>query len=146
MTNTITRVKPVNPMWYFERNFNALLELLLRCGLLDQGVERISLAGNLVEINLLERSRYTLLVAIRQRFRRSGTKRLLSDMNFKVRLYLDAKLAEVISYQGHQVLQPRYPYPNRRMYYPDEKRQVNLVLYDWLLNCSRLDFNESVSA
>jgi len=133
-------------MWYFERNFKALMDILLHCGLVGEGVDRIALTDNLIEINLLERSRYTLLVAIRQKFCRSGNAKLLDDMQFKVRLYLDAKLAEVVSYQGHRELQPRYPYPNRNMYYPDEKRQVNLVLYDWLLNCSRLDFNEFVSA
>ncbi|MEJ2452464.1 MAG: DUF1249 domain-containing protein [Gammaproteobacteria bacterium] len=146
MTHILARAKPINPMWYFERNFNALMKILSRCGLIEDGLERISLSGNLIEINLLERSRYTLLVAIRQRFTKSGNSRLLNDIQFKVRLYLDAKLAEVVSYQGHNALQPRYPYPNQQMYYPDEKRQVNLVLYDWLLNCSQQDFNEFVSA
>jgi len=132
-------------MWYFERNFTALMELLLRSRLLEQGGGKFRLAGNHIELAMLERSRYTLLVEIRQSFGRVGDSQLLDDMLFKVRLYLDAKLAEVVSYQGQQALQPRYPYPNRRMYYPDEKRQNNLVLYEWLSNCSRLNFNEVVS-
>lgn len=130
-------------MWYFERNYSALIEMVALGRLLDYGGVKFDLAGTRIELTLLERSRYTLLVAIQQSFMPDGQQHLLGNLHFKVRLYLDAKLAEVVSYQGEQPREPRYPFPNKRMFYPDEKRQTNLVLYDWLSNCSRLNFMES---
>lgn len=132
-------------MWYFERNYCALNDMLCISQVLQQGKAEFDLAGTRIELILLERSRYTLLVGIQQSFSPSNKTRLLSDLHFKVRLYLDAKLAEVVSYQGAQPHRPRYPFPNKHMFYPDEKRQTNLVLYDWLSHCSRLNFTESVT-
>ena len=132
-------------MWYFERSYCALNEMLSIGQVVEQGRLEFELAGSRIELNLLERSRYTLLVGIRQSFGADGDERLLANLHFKVRLYLDAKLAEVVSYQGQQPLRPRYPFPNKRMFYPDEKRQTNLVLYDWLSHCSRLNFTDSVA-
>lgn len=131
-------------MWYFERNFCGLIEMLHLSQVLDQGMAEFELSGTRIVLTLLERSRYTLLVGIQQTFLSSDHQHLLGDLDFKVRLYLDAKLAEVVSYQGEQPRQPRYAFPNKRMFYPDEKRQTNLVLYDWLSNCSRLNFVESI--
>jgi uncharacterized protein YqiB (DUF1249 family) len=131
-------------MWYFERNFSVLIEMLNLSQVLEQGRVEFELSGTRIVLTLLERSRYTLLVGIQQIFL-PGQQQLLSDLQFKVRLYLDAKLAEVVSYQGQQPLEARYPFPNKRMFYPDEKRQTNLVLYDWLSNCSRLNFMESIA-
>ena len=132
-------------MWYFERNYSALNDMLCISQVLEQGRVEFELAGTRIELLLLERSRYTLLVGIRQSFTPSTDDRLLANLHFKVRLYLDAKLAEVVSYQGQQPLRSRYPFPNKRMFYPDEKRQTNLVLYDWLSHCSRLNFTDSVA-
>jgi len=144
MTHSIAKDRYFNPMWYFERNYSTLIEMLCNNQVLDQGRVEIKLAGTLIVLNLLEQSRYTLLVEIQQSF--SGdNQHLLRDVHFTVRLYLDAKLAEVISYQGLQPRKPRYPIPNQWMFNPDEKRQTNLVLYDWLSNCSRLNFLESVA-
>lgn len=144
MTHSIVRARPKNPMWYFERNFCALSEMLHLCQVLEQGTAEFELSGSRVALSLLERSRYTLLVDIQQTFLAAEQQHLLSDLRFTVRIYLDAKLAEVISYQGQQPREPRYAFPNKRMFYPDEKRQTNLVLYDWLSNCSRLNFMESI--
>lgn len=145
MTHSIAEDRRYNPMWYFERNYSTLFEMLCNSQVLEQGRVEIKIAGTLIVLNLLERSRYTLLVEIQQSFLTGENRRLLRDLHFTVRLYLDAKLAEVVSYQGQQPLKPRYPFPNQRMFYPDEKRQTNLVLYDWLSNCSRLNFMESVA-
>ena len=144
MTHSIAQDKFYNPMWYFERNYSTLIEMLCNSQVLEQGRVEIKLAGTLIVLNLLERSRYTLLVEIQQSFS-VDNQHLLRDVHFTVRLYLDAKLAEVISYQGQQPRKPRYPFPNQWMFNPDEKRQTNLVLYDWLSNCSRLNFLESVA-
>lgn len=57
--------------------------------------------------------------------------------HFTLRVYHDAKVAEVISYQGHKNLRPFYDVPNQKMYHRDEKRQVNRLLYEFLNLCLR---------
>ena len=49
-----------------------------------------------------------------------------------VRLYHDAQMAEIISWDRHRQWQPRYSYPNPQMYQPDEKLALNRFLADWL--------------
>lgn len=55
-----------------------------------------------------------------------------------VRLYHDARMAEVISSQNVRQIKPRYDYPNTDMHYPDEKKQINLFLKEWLQLCLQL--------
>lgn len=66
---------------------------------------------------------------------------------FEVRLYHDARLAEVISCQQVRRFKAVYDYPNIEMMQPDEKRQINLLLRDWLLLCQRQGYHsvESLS-
>ena len=140
MSHSIAELRLQSPMWYFERNYIALVEMLEA---LDLGVQRsaeFEMGGDLITIRLLEQTRYTLLINIEHRFRH--LEQVMPPLIFDVRMYMDAKLAEVTSYQGVRHLQPKYPYPNQRMHYPDEKRQTNLMLFDWLCACSRLNFKK----
>jgi len=53
----------------------------------------------------------------------------------QVRLYHDASMAEVLSYQNEKRFEGRYQYPNPAMRMPDEKLQLNRFLADWLDHC-----------
>jgi len=53
----------------------------------------------------------------------------------EVRVYHDARMAEVVSAGASRHLLGRYPYPNQAMYQPDEKSQLNLFLGEWLSHC-----------
>jgi uncharacterized protein len=53
----------------------------------------------------------------------------------KVRLYHDAKAAEVIEFQHARRFAAVYPYPNPEMRQPDEKAQVNRFLGEYLSMC-----------
>lgn len=55
--------------------------------------------------------------------------------SFDVQLYHDAQLAEVVRMASHRKFAARYPYPNPQMMQPDEKRQINQLLADWLKLC-----------
>lgn len=50
-------------------------------------------------------------------------------------LYHDAGMAEVVGWENHRRLRPRYHYPNTNMYHIDEKAQCNRYLSDWLILC-----------
>jgi uncharacterized protein YqiB (DUF1249 family) len=119
-------------MWYFERNYAALMALVEDLELQEKAVAGYAFQGTQIRINLLEQTRYTYLVEIRQTFPQNSL--AIPDLEFRVRIYLDARLAEVVGYQGKHYLKARYPVPNISMFHPDEKRQSNLLLYDWLMS------------
>jgi uncharacterized protein YqiB (DUF1249 family) len=52
-----------------------------------------------------------------------------------IRLYHDARMAEVISSQDIHQVKPRYDYPNKHMHQQDEKQQINQFLNEWLHLC-----------
>lgn len=84
-------------------------------------------------IHVLERSRFTTTVQITQL--RASDSDWLEAPQLTVRLYHDARLAEVLAWEHHRRLQPRYEYPNRAMYQCDEKAQLNRFLGEWLSLC-----------
>jgi uncharacterized protein YqiB (DUF1249 family) len=55
-----------------------------------------------------------------------------------IRLYHDARMAEVISTQDIRQVKPRYDYPNSQMHQQDEKQQTNQFLNEWLHLCLQL--------
>ena len=52
-----------------------------------------------------------------------------------VRLYHDARSAEVTCYQNQKRIHGKYEYPNPQMRMPDEKAQLNQFLAEWLTHC-----------
>ncbi|MFO8155501.1 MAG: DUF1249 domain-containing protein [Pseudomonadota bacterium] len=96
--------------------------------------------GGELRVVVLERSPYTSTVRLEHGLG-SGSS-CLTDVVLTVRAYHDARVAEVIDYQGGGRLEPRYSYPNAAMRLPDEKRQVNRFLEDWLRYCLRLGLRE----
>jgi len=53
----------------------------------------------------------------------------------EVRVYHDARMAEVTRAEHARRLRGIYPYPNAQMHQPDEKTQLNLFLGEWLGHC-----------
>ena len=79
-----------------------------------------------------ELTRYTSLYEIRQA---SAQAYNYLQPQLLVRLYHDARLAEVCASQQIYKLKPRYDYPNKKMHHQDEKHQTNQFLNDWLVFC-----------
>lgn len=50
----------------------------------------------------------------------------------QIRVYHDARMAEVIAAEHTRRFRSIYPYPNPAMHQPDEKNQLNLFLGQWL--------------
>ena len=97
---------------------------------LDDSDEKVT-----VRIKILEAFKYTTTLEITQKpeFKKWKTNPLML-----VRVYHDASTAEVVSYQGHRNLKPRYTQPNPKMYHADEKMQVNKFLGEWLTHCLKV--------
>ncbi len=85
-----------------------------------------------VEIKILEAFKYTTTLEIIQK---PELKQWMTNPSMLVRVYHDANTAEVVSYQSHRNLKPRYSSPNPKMYHADEKVQVNEFLGEWLTHC-----------
>lgn len=84
-----------------------------------------------------ETTPYTALVTLSQH--RPGTPAYLLP-SMRVRLYHDARVAEVLTSQQISKLAPRYDYPNAKMHQRDEKYRVNHFLGEWLALSRRIGY------
>ena len=85
-------------------------------------------------LQVLERSPYTTTLQLNQTMVAAHSN-WLQLPRLTVRMYHDAKLAEVLAWEGHKRLRPRYEYPNQSMYHADEKLQINQFLGELLTRC-----------
>jgi uncharacterized protein YqiB (DUF1249 family) len=85
-----------------------------------------------VRLEVVERSPYTTLLRLSQHPDAPWSHRA----RMTVRLYHDARSAEVVEYQGKKhFLRAVYDYPNADMRHPDEKAQINRFLGEYLAHC-----------
>ena len=102
-----------------------------------------TLHGARIQIDVLERSRYTTLFRIYSVRssqacaasdipRGEGGTHWLPPLRIEARAYHDAGMLEVVAFQSEARIQARYSYPNRAMHQEDEKRQQNAFLAEWL--------------
>jgi uncharacterized protein YqiB (DUF1249 family) len=91
-------------------------------------------------VTVNEVTRYTSLITFEQKMftqtaNKSKTYTQSLQPRMSIRLYHDARMAEVISNQDVFQVQPRYDYPNKDMHQQDEKQQINQFLNEWLHLC-----------
>jgi len=117
---------------------NYLLLLKLGADKMQQGEQRqFSIAPQLsYQLLINEVTRYTSLLTIEQTGNLTPTAlQQLLHPSMVIRLYHDARMAEVISSQDIHQVKPRYDYPNHKMHLPDEKQQISQFLKEWLQLC-----------
>lgn len=124
-----------------------------------ESIRRLGLSGSSgreVLLTVVERTPYTTLLSIREQGvlrsnNSDGNKncdlssRLRPEIKNKpdwreppvvnVRMYHDARLAEVVSCDGLRSIVPKNAYPNKNMLQRDEKAQWNRYLEEWLIVC-----------
>ena len=88
-----------------------------------------------VRIRLLERCPYTSLIEMSQHPWLDGLAFDLPAPRLLVRMYHDARSAEVVEFQAGRRFHPVYPYPNEEMRQRDEKAQINRFLAEYLAAC-----------
>jgi len=95
-------------------------------------------------VTIKEVTRYTSLISFEQESLQCALKNIPSVVanslhpRMTIRLYHDARMAEVIATQDIRQVKPRYDYPNCHMHQQDEKQQTNQFLNEWLHLCLRL--------
>ena len=97
MSHTLEQTRNQKPMWFFENNYRYFREIFPDIIELSSGklIYRDSL--KLVKVQCLEVSRYTTLVSLNLTF---TTCPQITPIDMSIRLYHDAQLADVISYQN----------------------------------------------
>jgi uncharacterized protein YqiB (DUF1249 family) len=88
-----------------------------------------------VRIRLLERCPYTSLIEVSQCPWLDGLMFHLPAPRLTVRMYHDARSAEVVEFQTGRRFHPVYAYPNDEMRQRDEKAQINRFLAEYLSAC-----------
>ena len=139
MSQSIPQHLRRNPVGLFEENYRLMLALLpefdreeewMRFGSTD--------CSRLLQIRVLERCRYTTILELAMPFDAGSL--VLPDLHMQLRLYHDARVAEVVAYQGCGRIPAPYQVTLRAPYLPDEKRQINLLLHELLRYCRRNGF------
>lgn len=92
-------------------------------------------------VDVRERTPYTLLLVLTSGT--SGDSPFTPKTELQVRMYHDARVAEVVMIQGVRNINSHYDYPNLEGRLPDEKRQGNRLLAEMLSFCHRNDYKKT---
>ena len=98
----------------------------------------------LIAIEIIERCKYTTTVNLNQYFSSNIREVFVSAPHMQVRLYHDAMMAEVLSFQGISKIRANYAYPNKAMHQKDEKALCNQFLSEWLSYCLRYGYASEI--
>jgi uncharacterized protein len=119
-----------------ELNFHRFLRLLPGCR--DGQLLWVFSVGpkrqHRVLIKLVESAPYTSTLDITQEHLGGP---FLGSATWRIRLYHDVEMAEVVAWNRHQHWKGRYDYPNEHMYHPDEKLALNCFVGEWLEHCRK---------
>ena len=114
----------------YEVNYRRLTRLFPRLRELEGACVVLCDEAHRIRLQVVERTPYTVLVDLSHDF--DDVPEWLDCPAMRLRVYHDAKVVEVVSYQGHFRFRNRYEYPNAKMCSRHEKRLVNLFLGEWL--------------
>lgn len=111
-----------------EENYARLMRLMQSLNGEDHARFEVGSHGRRLDVRVLERCPYTTEISLQQ----DTLHALLPGPSLTVRLYHDARLAEVTEATPFRRVQARHEYPNPAMHQPDEKQQWNRFLGEWL--------------
>ena len=121
-----------------EANYARIMQLLPDIETIDQrlfGVELSDGQPAQIRIDVTEHCKYTTMVDISQLPSEQNMQPWSTAPSFSLRVYHDAQMAEVVSYDAQRALHASYEYPNEKMFQRDEKAQLNIFLGEWLSHC-----------
>lgn len=117
-------------MRVYETNYAKLVSLLPRNEIIDS-LASYKVCQQQYQIKVKEVTVYTTLVEVYQ----IDEQPIYPLPKLTVRLYHDARVAEVCASQQLAYIKAKYEYPNGKMLQKDEKHQLNQFLSDWLTFC-----------
>ena len=117
-------------MELYEHNYIRLRNMAPDLNVADEMISTVPRHQDLF-LSITERCKYTTVLNVTQISPSEG----LPGTTMSIRLYHDAKCAEVIAYQNERGFDAVYEYPNDKMRHRDEKAQVNRFLSEFLSMC-----------
>ena len=134
----------VSLMTLCANNYMLLLKVLAGKSALDETRHFFISDVLSYQVSITEVTRYTSVISFEQESLRYSLKNIPGVVasalhpRMTIRLYHDARMAEVLATQDIRQVKPRYDYPNSQMHQQDEKQQTNQFLNEWLHLCLRL--------
>ncbi|MCY3818566.1 MAG: DUF1249 domain-containing protein [Gammaproteobacteria bacterium] len=121
-----------------EANYARLMRLMRMLDDRDRSAFAMTLGESEphVVLRVVARYKYTTEVELSQHHGSETESETAPETKLAVRLYHDAKCAEVVAFQDQRAFRAVYGYPNRQMRHPDEKVQVNRFLGEFLHMCA----------
>ena len=121
-----------------EANYARLMRLMRMLDDRDRSAFAMTLGESEphVVLRVVARYKYTTEIEVTQQNAREEATGAPTETKLSVRLYHDAKCAEVVAFQDQRAFKAVYGYPNRQMRHPDEKVQVNRFLGEFLQMCA----------
>ena len=140
MSHTLEQTRNKEPMWFFERNYSYLRSLFPEIIELNSNALIYDDKLKVIKIKCLEVSRYTTLVSLYLTFTECPQ---IERVEMNIRLYHDAEVADVVSYQNITRLVAPY-FSNNKDVDENHKKQANILLYEILSSCVRNESLETV--
>jgi len=144
---TMSYVNPVNKSFCLEQmcasNYHKLLKLMPELLVLKEAALGVALNNTPLHITVIENTPYTMMIELNHCFTQSNDEHFEPAM--KIRLYLDAQLAEVMSDQAHSSIAVAFKDKGLSKDIMNYKWQLNYFLQKWLDHCLKKDYHFSVT-
>ena len=138
----MSQISPVNKSWCLEQlcesNYHKLLQLIPNLQAFN--AEAIGYADQKPNLHLqiVERSSYTITLQLSHCFDKDLE--LLRVPDVKIRLYLDAHMAEVLRDYKRPAVRNIYKDPKQSIEIMNYKWRLNYFLQKWLNHCLSIDY------
>ncbi len=129
------KIVAYRPLELYDENYDKLIALVPDIDQLGDGLVFRNPRDLELQIRVIDSAKYTTTIALILRLKINS--RWVTDPSMTLRIYHDARAAEVVSYQSRSPHAPLYPYPNAAMYSRFEKRRLNEFLSMLLDFCLR---------
>jgi uncharacterized protein YqiB (DUF1249 family) len=138
----MSQLTPVNTSWCLEKicesNYQKLFRLIPDLTSFNKSAIGHTQDKPSLYLYVLERDRYTLTIELSHCF--NWQLRELIEPGLKIRIYLDAELAEVIRDNDRPAVQRVYKNPGNTLAIRDYKWRLNYFFEKWLDHCLKTDY------
>jgi uncharacterized protein YqiB (DUF1249 family) len=86
-----------------------------------------------LNLNVLYREKDSFVISLSHYYTAGGDQ--VADPDMEIRVYPKTRMAEALTYQDSFSYQKVYPEPGK--VYPKRKKELNVFLAKWILNCIR---------